>query len=75
MHYGSTYKDITWYLSPSAHSTDAKNFWIVRGDGFVTGGYAAYPFSVFPTLYLKSNVLIESGNGTSSDPYILKAGA
>ena len=75
MHYGSTYKDITWYLSPSADSTDAKNFQIVRGDGFVTGGYAAYPFSVFPTLYLKSNVLIESGNGTSDSPYTLKAGA
>ena len=77
MHYGSTYSDNTWYLSPclepNASVTSASNsIWFVVGVGFAVDSNAANPFSFFPTLYLKSNVLIESGNGTSSNPYTLK---
>ena len=74
MHYGSEYDDKIWYLSPNAHSFFASSVWYVRGDGHVDSSAAAL-LSVFPTIYLKSNVLIESGKGTSSDPYVLKAGA
>lgn len=28
----------------------------------------------FSTIYLKNNVIIESGNGSSTNPYILKLG-
>ena len=35
---------------------------------------AARQLYVFPTIYLKSNVIIESGNGSTSDPYVLKLG-
>ena len=75
MHYGSTYNDVTWYLSPFTNPSNANFVWRVNGDGFVRYDFATYPLSVFPTIYLKSNILIESGKGTSSDPYILKAGA
>ena len=74
MHYGSTYNDSTWYLSPHAYPVSASNVWRVFGVGKVVSFNAAYPLSVFPTIYLKSNVLIESGTGTSINPYILKAG-
>ena len=75
MHYGSTYNDGTWYLSPLADPDNARYVWGVRYVGR-SGNYrgAAYPVSVFPTLYLKSNVIIESGNGSTSDPYVLKLG-
>ena len=75
MHYGSTYSDRKWYLSPYAYPGRASVVWAVFGVGGVGNYGAANPLSVFPTIYLKSNILIESGKGTSSDPYILKAGA
>ena len=67
------FKPNTWYwtLSPSAYTDDAYIVWSVRVDGGAVGYLAARQLSVFPTIYLKSNVLIDSGNGTSSDPYIL----
>ena len=72
MHYGSTYSDNTWYLSPGASPDNASLVWSVFGVGnAVISHYAANPLSAFPTIYLKSNILIESGKGTSSNPYIL----
>ena len=70
MHYGQD----TWMLSPDANPDFARAVWGVYG-GDVNSYGAALPLSAFPTIYLKSNILIESGNGTSSNPYILKAGA
>ena len=76
MHYGSTYSDNTWYLSPGASPDNASLVWSVFGVGnAVISHYAANPLSAFPTIYLKSNILIESGKGTSSNPYILKLDA
>ena len=46
--------------------------WVVSEIGSIQNANASETHSIFPTLYLKSNVLIESGNGTSSNPYTLK---
>ena len=50
--------------------------YIVFSSGFVEGyartTFAGYEYNVRPTLYLKSNVLIATGDGTSSNPYQLK---
>ena len=64
----------TWYMSPYAIPYNATSVWYVYGDGSSGLSLAADALSAFPTIYLKSNVLIDSGNGTSSSPYILKAG-
>ena len=71
------FKPNTWYwtLSPYANTSYADVVWHVFSDGFVYDRSAAGVGAVFPTIYLKSNILIESGKGTSSDPYILKAGS
>ena len=71
------FKPNTWYwtMSPDANTSYANNVWSVYSDGDVSYSNAAYGGAVFPAIYLKSNILIESGKGTSSDPYILKAGA
>ena len=62
----------TWYLSPKVGSNAV---WQIYGDGFTNVNSLAYMDRFFfPALYLKSNVIIESGNGTSSNPYILKLG-
>ena len=60
----------TWYLSPVGNGSDAYNAWFVYGVGSYDG--AARSYAVLPSIYLKSNVLIDSGNGTSSNPYTLK---
>ncbi len=74
MHHGTTMEieDATWFMSPVADPDFAANVWYVLGGGLTNDSCAAYPFSAFPTIYLKSNIIIESGKGTSSDPYILK---
>ena len=60
-----------WYLSPYAFGSYACSAWYVNGDGLARQNIAAGPFAVAPSIYLKSNVLIETGNGTSTDPYEL----
>ena len=77
MHHGTTMdiEDATWFLAPLAYPGYASSVWNVNGDGDSGSYIAALPLSAFPTIYLKSNILIESGKGTSSNPYILKAGS
>ena len=72
MNYGSTYNDTTWFMSPDANPNLANNVWFVYGAGAAEYDIAACSSAVVPSIYLKSNVLIESGTGTSSNPYTLK---
>ena len=77
MHHGTTMEieDATWFMSPNARPDRARFVWFVYGVGYSGYDSAALPLSAFPTIYLKSNILIESGIGTTSNPYILKAGS
>ena len=77
MHHGTTrdIEDATWFMSLYALPGLADAVWCVNGVGTTDFGNAALPLFAFPTIYLKSNILIESGKGTSSNPYILKAGS
>ena len=71
------FKPNTWYwtMSPGANTSFAYYVWVVDSVGNVHNYVAAVGGAVFPAIYLKSNILIESGTGTSSNPYILKAGS
>ena len=71
MHYGSTMNEAMWMLSPRANSDSAFRVWDVFGDGGVGLGNASRALSVFPSVYLNTEVKITSGSGTSSEPYIL----
>ena len=71
MHYGSTMNEAMWMLSPSALSVNAGHVWVVGGVGVVDVGDASVALSVFPSVYLNTEVKITSGSGTSSEPYIL----
>ena len=72
MHHGSTMNEAMWMLSPRAHYGSADSVWGVDGDGGVNIYVASSALSVFPTVYLNTEVKITSGSGTSSDPYILQ---
>ena len=61
-----------WYLSPVGNLSYAFNAWSVSGGGGAGSNSAANSYAVAPSIYLKSNVLIESGTGTNTDPYTLK---
>ena len=71
MHHGSTMNEAMWMLSPGADSDGADYVWVVIGDGIVGYVFASSALSVFPSVYLNTEVKITSGSGTSSDPYIL----
>ena len=62
----------TKYLSPRADDSWASGGWDVSDAGNAVKNNAANSNDVVPSIYLKSNVIIESGTGTSSDPYTLK---
>lgn len=56
-------------ISPSAHSWYASYVFGVDANGAVEDG-SAYPYCfIRPSVYLKSNVLILSGEGTLENPY------
>ena len=69
---------VTWYLSPIAAVTSESSapplaYLAYNVDEHVaTSSFAARSSDVAPSIYLKSNVLIDSGKGTSTDPYTLK---
>ena len=67
MHHEST----RWMLSPYASSGGACYVWHVDDYGSVGENIASVALSVFPSVYLNSDVKITSGSGSSSDPYIL----
>ena len=62
-----------WYWTLSPLSSSSYSVFDVSSNGNVNGSSAYYSFGVVPAVYLKSNILIESGDGSSSNPYILKA--
>ena len=63
-----------WTLSPGLNNKDSNIVWGLFSYANVTDRFANYNTAFFPAIYLKSNVLIDSGNGSESNPYILKAG-
>ena len=58
-----------WMMSPL--STYSYIALYVYSTGNINTGYVRTNFGVHPVTYLKSNVKITSGTGTSTDPYIL----
>ena len=65
--FNSVYK---WTLSP--HYGFNYSVFVVSSDGNVNSNIAKKNYGVHPVLFLKSDSVIESGTGTSSDPFVLK---
>ena len=61
-----------WYWTISPHSSNTNRVFRVYSDGSLTDRNALYRESVRPSLYLKADVKVVGGTGTSSDPYTLK---
>ena len=63
--YSSSY----WTLAP--YSYHGQGAFEIHPDGHIYGYIASDVFDVRPVVYLKSNIAITGGTGTSSDPYKL----
>ena len=72
INYGDSMSETTFVLTPSIYSDAAYFIFCISGDGVVESTNVSRDISVFPSIYLKSNVIIGSGNGSESDPYMLK---
>ena len=60
-----------WTISPFASSSRAANVFYVYSDGIVRGNGASTNDGVRPVGYLLSNTSIQSGDGSSGNPFIL----
>ena len=60
-----------WTISPFAHSSYASNAFCVTSGGRVSNNYAYGIYAVLPVVYLTSNVGVQSGDGSSGNPFIL----
>ena len=58
-----------WILSLSSGTSNS--VFTVYGDGAVSANLACHSNSVYPSVYLKSNIKITSGTGEKTNPYIL----
>lgn len=61
-----------WYLASYAAFGFANSSFFIHANGKLLNRIVSADYNVFPSIYLKSKVKIESGNGTSSNPYMLK---
>ena len=64
-------RDYQWTLSPRASSSYARDVFYVYSDGVVGSFYAYLSYGVRPVGYLLSNTSIQSGDGSSGNPFIL----
>ena len=58
-----------WTITP--HSSSSYRVFLVYYNGYLYYANAAYGYAARPVFYLKSNVALQGGNGTSNDPFIL----
>ena len=61
----------SWYWTLSPSSGDSNRVFRVHGDGAVDYHYAYNSGSIFPAVFLKSDILIAGGTGEKESPYRL----
>ena len=59
----------TWMITPSTASTPWER--LVETEGYVNGYTATSSLAIRPVVFLKDDIEIVSGTGTTDDPYIL----
>ncbi len=66
-----------WTMTPTPHSSEAYDVFFVYSSGLVATTSAYMPFTVRPTLYLKSNIKIKPNDdptyGEVGNPFILES--
>ena len=60
-----------WTMSPFYFYGSDAGVFVVSNDGNLSGYYVIDPSSVRPVINLKANVTIQSGDGSSTNPYVI----
>ena len=58
-------------VSASSEIISTSSSFIINSSGCVTYSHAHYTFGFRPVVYLRTDVIITGGNGTSANPYKL----
>ena len=58
-----------WTITP--RSSYSNHVFYVNNNGHLSSSHASNGYAARPVFYLKSNVALQGGNGTSNDPFIL----
>lgn len=61
---------IQWEMTPTTLGN--RHAFYTKEDGSMSNGYVSSVNAVRPTLFLKSNIMVKSGTGKSSNPYQLR---
>lgn len=69
---GSTYLPSTWTMTPERQAANAEIWLGSNGYLYQRIPATASAFGASPVINIKGNVEVSSGNGTSSNPYIIK---
>lgn len=64
-------KDTSWWLITSS-TKDTASVYRINNYGYIVSSSASTLSRIRPTVMLNNNVMIKSGKGTKSDPFILK---
>ena len=71
--YNSSITSIWWLSSPYNYNGSNAYEWYVSGsNGSINSSYVGNTYALRPSINLKASVLINGGDGTSSNPYTLK---
>ena len=64
-------KDTEWWLA-TGNSLNSYEVYVVKGNGYIEENTASGYKRIRPVIVLNNNVMIKSGTGTASDPFVLK---
>ncbi len=64
--------DYYWTMSPWYFGWSGAFGWSVYSDGYLSGYNVFRSFGARPVINLKSGIEVTGGDGTSSNPYVIK---
>ena len=61
-----------WLMSTRLHNDTASYHFVMNSNAIPTNSSVGGSFGVRPSISLNNNILIKSGSGTSTSPYVLE---
>ena len=64
--------NISWTMSPAGLYQTYAVVWDIYQQGYINGNRVYSEYSIRPVIVLSENVLVTTGNGTSTDPFVIE---
>ena len=64
--------NISWTMSPAGLYQTYAVEWDIYQQGYINGNRVYSEYSIRPVIVLSENVLVTTGNGTSTDPFVIE---